>query len=97
MSLQTTGCGGREGSVGDELKTPREKASGVIPRLDQHHASENQSRLRHMKSHLVLVVCGKFDCGTMHAPLINTYDSQTLDIYQLLNLDSRKDTICLID
>jgi hypothetical protein len=72
-------CRGREGSVGDEFKTPREKVSGVIPMLEQHHTSENQSRLKHMKSPLLVFgVCGKFDCGTRHAHLINTYDSQTL-------------------
>lgn len=54
VSLKTTLCvclcGGREGSVGDEVVTPGEKASGAFPMLEQYDASENQSRLRGMES-----------------------------------------------
>lgn len=41
--MKTTVCafvGAEEGSVGDEVVTPREKASGAFPMPEQYHASE---------------------------------------------------------
>lgn len=45
-SLKTTVCafvGAEEGSVGDEVVTPREKVSGAFPMPEQYHASEKLS------------------------------------------------------
>lgn len=44
--MKTTVCafvGAEEGSIGDEVVTPREKVSGAFPMPEQYHASEKLS------------------------------------------------------
>lgn len=78
--MKTTVCafvGAEEGSVGDEVVTPREKASGAFPMPEQYHTSEKLSNSVTLLD-LGLIVCGKLDHGARPVSLVSVYSSQTL-------------------